>query len=348
MFEDRIYRILLITGIGLSTFCIIGNILIGLPPIINIKWITLVIVAVAALYSMNYPILKEKVKFLCFFVVILIFIPLGWFDSGGSANNTIAYVFFLLISITYLFNGKRRSFLVFTLIVIITGLYLLEYLRPDLKLEYSAESQLMDRLIQIPLTLYVTYYLIKKFATAYNTEKHKQEKYSKELLEANEQLNKLATFDSLTNVNNRRIFDEHLHHLIEEDNIPSDVFVALLDVDKFKTINDSYGHLIGDELLIDFSKIAIEIISPPHVLARWGGDEFGIIFFGNKDAMIEKMNSLRLHIQKIGQAKNLDTSISIGVTNLRSTDTVKDLLRRADLALYETKINGRNNITLSI
>ncbi|WP_105617732.1 GGDEF domain-containing protein [Vallitalea okinawensis] len=348
MLEDRIYRILLITGIALSTLNIIGNSIIDLPFRINIKWITLIVVGIAAFYSINYPLLKEKVKFLCFLLLILVFIPLGWFDSGGSANNTIPYGFFLLVSITYLFDGKKRSFLVFVLISTFTGLYILEYIRPELKLAYSAESQLMDRLVQIPLTLYVTYTLIKQFANAYNTEKYKQEKYSKELMEANEQLNKLATFDSLTNVNNRRIFDEHLHNLIEDENTLSNVFIALLDIDHFKTINDTHGHLIGDELLIEFSKKALEIIPKPHVLARWGGDEFGIIYFGNKDTMLETMNDLRLHIQKIGQKKNLDTTISIGVTNLRPSDSVKDLLRRADLALYETKTHGRDNITLSL
>lgn len=302
----------------------------------------------ALYYETKQTSKKELVKFLFFIFIILFFIPIGWFDSGGTANNTIAYVFIILISITYLFSSKKRTILIITLIGTFTGLYILEHFRPDLINSHSSDSQFWDRLLQIPLTLYASFYLIKQFATAYTTEKNKQEQYSVQLKEANYKLHALATFDSLTNVNNRRIFDDYLQALLSDEEITeSNIYVALLDIDNFKKINDTYGHLIGDDLLVSFAEKAREIILTPNILARWGGDEFAIIYFGNEDIVKSKMNDLLVTIRNIGKTKNLDSTISIGLTRLKPLDTVIDLLSRADLALYEAKSNGRNKFIIN-
>ncbi|GMQ58078.1 hypothetical protein AN1V17_24730 [Vallitalea sediminicola] len=349
MLEDRIFKSILKTGIALSAICIIGNIIFKFPLIINTKWIFLIIICFLALhYETKETSIKERVKFSYFIFIILFFIPVGWFDSGGTANNTIAYVFILLICITYLFNSKKRTILVIMLIATFNGLYIFEHIRPDLINSYSSDSQFWDRLLQIPLTLYASYYLIKRFATAYTTEKNKQEEYSVQLKEANHKLHALATFDSLTNVNNRRIFDDYLQAiLIDEEIIEADIYVALLDIDNFKKINDTYGHLIGDELLVSFAEKAREIIIAPNMLARWGGDEFAIIYFGNEDIVKSRMNDLLQTIRNIGKAKNLESTISIGLSRLKPLDTVIDILSRADLALYEAKSNGRNQFILN-
>lgn len=348
MLENKIFNSIVKTGIVLSTICIVGNIIFKFPLIINTKWICLIIMCFFALYyeTKETP-KKEHVKFIFFIFIILFFIPVGWFDSGGTANNTIAYVFIILICITYLFNSKKRTILIILLIGTFTGLYIFEHLRPDLINTHPSDSQFWDRLIQIPLTLYASYYLIKQFANAYTTEKKKQEEYSIKLKEANYKLHNLATYDSLTHVNNRRIFDEYLQALISDQEISSsNIYVALLDVDNFKKINDTYGHLIGDDLLISFAKKAGEIIKAPNILARWGGDEFAIIYTGDETIVKSKMNDLLEAIQKIGHSKNLDSSISIGLTRLKPNDTVTDLLSRADMALYEAKSSGRNKFII--
>lgn len=347
MLEDYILKVILIVGIILSILSIGGNIVVGFPLSINIKWIILTIMCIVTFLLVKRKRLKESVKLIFFVFIIVCFIPFGWIDSGGSSNNTIAYVFILLIGITYLFDSWKRSILIFLLISMFTGLHILEYLRPDILKVYATQSQFLDRLLQIPLTLYAAYWLIKKFAIAYNYEKKKQEEYSKKLEDANRKLNSYATYDDLTGLYNRRIFDDNLNMLIDnsQGNNIEKAYIALIDVDHFKQINDTYGHLVGDEILSSFAKLAKEEIHLPNLLARWGGDEFSLLYYGNSDEVIGKLELLQIYIDKVGRLKDIKATMSIGVTDIRYDDTVKDLLRRVDEALYETKAKGRNGIT---
>lgn len=347
MLEDYIFKVILIVGVILSVLCMIGNIIFGFPLSVNIKWILLILICIASIILAKKNSIKENVKFIFFLFIIICFIPIGWFQSGGSANNTIAYVFIVLISITYLFDSWKRSLLIFLHIFMFTGLHILEYLRPDLMNVYAAQTQFLDRLLQIPLTLYVAYLLIKKFAIAYNDKKKNQEKYSKELEKANQQLKVYATYDDLTGVYNRRIFDENLNTIIN-NNQGSDVekaYIALIDVDYFKNINDTYGHLTGDQILKSFANQARQVIVPPNVLARWGGDEFSLFYYGDIDDVLSKLDLLRVYIDNVGMSAGIKVTFSIGITDLRQNDSIKDILRRADEALYATKAKGRDGIT---
>lgn len=350
MLEDYIFKVILIVGAFLSGLCIIGNLIFGFPLSVNIKWIVLIIVCILALILINIDKIKEKIKFIFFLLIIICFIPFGWIDSGGSDNNTIAYIFIILISITYLFDSWKRSFLIIIHISMFTGLHILECLRPDLINVHSAQSQFFDRLLQIPLNLYAAYWMIKKFAIAYNYEKRKQDEYSKKLEVANHKLKFYATYDDLTNVYNRRIFDENLNTLINknQDTIIENAYIALIDIDHFKEINDTYGHLVGDKILKSFANMASEAIGSPNILARWGGDEFGLLYYGATNDVISKLQLFQSYINKVGKSAGMKVTLSIGITDFRDNDTVKILLRRVDEALYESKSKGRNRITKNL
>lgn len=352
MLEDYILKVILIAGVILSGLCIVGNIIIGLPLSLNIKWTILILMCILALILIRRNSIQEKVKFIFFLLIIVFFIPFGWIDSGGSANNTIAYVFIILISIIYLFDSWKRSFLVFIHISMFTGLHILEYLRPDLMKVHPSQSQFLDRLLQIPLTLYASYLLIKKFAVAYKREKRKLDEYSRKLEEANCKLRVYATYDELTGVYNRRIFDENLNILIDnnQDGDIEKAYMALIDIDYFKEINDTYGHLVGDQILKSFGKMASEAIKSPNILARWGGDEFALLYYGDIDAVMGKLELFQSYIdvEKVGKLADIKATLSIGITDLRNNDTVQDVLKRVDEALYKAKANGRNKITKDI
>lgn len=231
-----------------------------------------------------------------------------------------------------------------------TGLYIFEYFRPDLINVHSTQSQFFDRLLQIPLTLYASYWMIKKFAIAYNYEKEKQYEYSKKLEAANHKLKLYATYDDLTGVYNRRIFDENLNALINknQDTNIENAYIALIDIDHFKEINDTYGHLVGDKILKSFANMASKAICYPNILARWGGDEFGLLYYGESKDVVSKLELFQSYINKVGKSAGMKVTLSIGITDLRHKDTVKTLLRRADEALYESKSKGRNRITKNI
>jgi diguanylate cyclase (GGDEF)-like protein/PAS domain S-box-containing protein len=154
----------------------------------------------------------------------------------------------------------------------------------------------------------------------------------------------LAKLDSLTNLYNRSSFEESFA-LNAKNSISKDKPLSILiaDLDKFKNINDTYGHLKGDEILIDFAKILEENTRSSDVCSRWGGEEFAILL---PDSDLETAYTIAERIRKSAQnsLKIGDESVtcSIGVAQLKSDESYEELFKRVDKYLYEAKYSGRN------
>lgn len=166
-----------------------------------------------------------------------------------------------------------------------------------------------------------------------------------EQVRAADHINHLANHDSLTSLANRRVIESRIEEALRgAPDVPASLF--LLDLDKFKSINDTLGHPVGDELLIHVSGRLKSLIGSMGVPARLGGDEFAALFTGEDAA--ENARSVAGQIVaslaqplKLGDRK-LRTGASIGIANiLPGQDNVSDALRKADLALYEAKRRGR-------
>jgi diguanylate cyclase (GGDEF)-like protein/PAS domain S-box-containing protein len=157
-----------------------------------------------------------------------------------------------------------------------------------------------------------------------------------------------ARHDSLTTLPNRAYFLDQVKHAIglAQKNKDHRFAVLFLDLDRFKLINDSLGHMIGDELLMATSARLILSLDSTAVVARLGGDEFAILLNGIKtiDAAIEAANRIQ---QQIGQPfevsnKTVFTTVSIGIApSISNYDQAEDYLRAADTAMYQAKRNGR-------
>lgn len=175
------------------------------------------------------------------------------------------------------------------------------------------------------------------------------EKKNLELKIKNDELFHLSSKDGLTGVYNRRyimkLFEKEFKLYKSEKKMTCVIF----DVDKFKTINDTYGHLVGDIVLKKITKIVIENIDFNDLFGRYGGDEFFLIFLDKKDDEVDKIlekirNDIFNLILKIDE-KKIRVTVSLGV--VRSTNQMKeseDMIVGADLALYKAKKNGRNRI----
>jgi diguanylate cyclase (GGDEF)-like protein len=157
----------------------------------------------------------------------------------------------------------------------------------------------------------------------------------------------LATTDFLTDVLNRRAFFENAQELCARAEIGGVLSIIMLDIDYFKRINDSYGHSAGDEAL---RAIAREIFKEGTIVGRLGGEEFAMLLEGaplSKAAEIAEI--LRLRLQEleipIGQ-QTISLTCSFGVSQWQVDDTIDVLLRRADVALYQAKTNGRNRVVV--
>ncbi|OUS74292.1 GGDEF domain-containing protein [Pseudoalteromonas sp. A601] len=164
----------------------------------------------------------------------------------------------------------------------------------------------------------------------------------------NIEIQHLAETDKLTGLYNRQKFDQTLSLLLA-DNKDATTSNSLLicDIDHFKNINDTYGHLAGDNILSTFATVLKHKMPTNSLIARWGGEEFTIILPNTTltDAA-ELAHELK---QYISEQKFEDSffTISIGLTELHCDDTVKSSLERADSALFTAKSNGRNTVYYS-
>lgn len=167
------------------------------------------------------------------------------------------------------------------------------------------------------------------------------------LINANAQLEALATVDGLTGAKNRRAFDEQLEmEFRRARRYGTPLSLMLLDVDKFKQYNDTYGHLEGDEVLKTVAQILMDNVRVIDFVARYGGEEF-VVLLPNTDADGAMILADRLRI-KIENAPwpSRTVTASFGVASLNETITEgSQLTAEADRALYASKETGRNRTT---
>jgi diguanylate cyclase (GGDEF)-like protein len=156
-----------------------------------------------------------------------------------------------------------------------------------------------------------------------------------------------AILDSLTELPNRRGFDllaaQAMHEAQRE---PKPLTALLLDLDHFKALNDTYGHLAGDQVLIGFARDLESCLRHSDIVCRWGGEEF-IVLLKDTDGETGLMvaEKIRQHVEQQRYAYNdkaLQLTVSIGLTTLQTDDTLHTLLSRADHAMYRAKQAGRN------
>lgn len=164
-----------------------------------------------------------------------------------------------------------------------------------------------------------------------------------------EKINYLAFHDELTGLPNRRMFNQAISKIIEESGLDQPEFaVMVLDIDQFKEINDSLGHLYGDLLLQEVSKRISQAVKGHDVmLARMGGDEFTLLYryYENGDEITSLAKQIIDTIQLPYRLKDNDyfisASIGMAVFPADGQDAV-ELLKNADTAMYEVKKNGKN------
>ena len=164
-------------------------------------------------------------------------------------------------------------------------------------------------------------------------------------------LSSIIDCDALTGVASRSRILEYLNENIEKSLIENDTFcVAMIDLDFFKSVNDNFGHLVGDQILIGVVARMKSNLREGDMLGRYGGEEFVLIF---PHASIKVVKQILVRICKhvaddVFQVEqdSIPITVSIGATDNHKNDNEQDLLGRADHALYKAKNNGRNQVVI--
>jgi len=174
-----------------------------------------------------------------------------------------------------------------------------------------------------------------------------------------EEARQKALRDSLTKLHSRAALDEHLQAAITAGATRGAWCFLIVDIDHFKLVNDTHGHIVGDALLFKVARVIEDSVrwkSGRDLLARYGGEEFAIVLAGARlEAARTVAERIRANVagsrwQYKGKADEeaiLEVTISIGVAQYRSGDTAAGLVQRADDALYEAKEQGRNKVAVA-
>jgi diguanylate cyclase (GGDEF) domain len=168
-----------------------------------------------------------------------------------------------------------------------------------------------------------------------------------------EQVRRDATTDGLTNLANRKAFDEELSRACADAlNAGQELTLALIDIDHFKTFNDTWGHQTGDQVIRYVASVIGRVGAPPRFAARYGGEEFALIFPRERAELAttvledirEEVASRMLKRRSTNDDLGAIT-ISAGLAELRRGESAHALMERADKALYVSKRSGRNRVT---
>ena len=164
-----------------------------------------------------------------------------------------------------------------------------------------------------------------------------------------------SRLDPLTELLNRQTFDKKVIEIVSGNGFlkpRSEVsnkrrwYLAIADIDHFKRVNDSYGHVIGDEVILLVARLLKNNFRLEDYVFRYGGEEFAVLFQTKTETEARvALNRLRLNVAEYPFPQVGQLTISCGFLELASIDTVSSIVNQADLALYHSKNNGRNRVT---
>lgn len=210
-------------------------------------------------------------------------------------------------------------------------------------------TQITDTLLVI-VSMLLTTAITYAFQNMINNKlSHEAEIHVEEHKKTLAELDRLATYDSLTNIFNRRKLELTLsQHIAYSKRYNHPVSILLCDIDNFKRINDKYGHYAGDKALVAVIQALTKNMRSVDIIGRWGGEEFLVIAPGLAfDKAMLAADRLRMEVmshQRSALWDNETLTISVGVAEYNAIETQENLIIRADKALYRAKELGRNRV----
>lgn len=334
--SDYIFTVFLMLTLLASAASIVGNLLTSFPMVANVKWILAIgfcCVGFALIYKNIYvEVFKTTV-----FLVILLFVVLpSWFIGGGDNSITMLYMFLLAIESLLVFEKLLLKWIMVlvnmvSLAACVTVMYQFPHV---IDTTHVSQNVFADTLLQICIIFIVTAVSVNIYISSYR-------KQHVLLEQANDNLEIAATVDELSQVYNRRkILGQFAQ--VRSTCKDTDIFVLMIDLDHFKTINDVNGHQMGDKAIRHFASHLSALIGGDAV-GRYGGDEF-IAFFTHieEDALYDILRK----ILRIPSLDGLILTTSAGLAKSHPNQSDEDVIQAADKLLLQAKLNGRNQIHL--
>lgn len=276
-------------------------------------------------------------------------IPL-WIHFGGSRGPMPLVYVLNMVLINAFFRGAKLNIYIALILLLGTGLSVYEQIFPD---QVSSLPGTLPAIIQNSigqlLIFSFSFIAIRSIFNALDSEHEKVRIYAIELEKRNQELQELALRDRMTDLYNHHhtfeVLNQECHRARRHDYPLS---IVMLDIDNFKKINDSFGHLAGDQVLIKTSEILKSCVRNVDIVGRYGGEEFLVVLpqtplMGAVD-VAERIRR-EFHRREFGQPM-LRVTVSLGVAEYSGEDTEK-FVDRADQELYRAKQAGRDQTSWS-
>jgi len=285
--------------------------------------------AIALLHSKNYNMAKEKSM-----------LPIDKLLLGlqeRSEAEIAMYIAQIESSFEKLFYILGLGFLLFliTVYTVYKKIFVpIDYLTKSMRAYNSHEKELEEKIFYDDEIGFMS----RQF---YEMKKRLDEDYRK--------IKRLALHDPLTGVANRNLFfniADEVVTIAKRDNLP--LSLLMIDIDFFKKVNDTYGHLIGDAILKHTSKLIQKSLRESDVVARFGGEEFIVLLphtgIEGAKSSAEKIRKQVATTPYIDATHEISVSVSIGVATFKRNSTIEEMIQEADEALYRAKEGGRNRV----
>lgn len=336
--QGKLFYLMIILGFIISSLNTVVNLVLRLSAYVVLTTfltaILCLIIMLFALKTKNYL----RMAVITFSLLILFVYPSLWFFNDGSLGPTLSvYVFNTAIMPIILDKKKVFRFILLEFLSIFTLMYI-EYNFPQLIIHYP---DIITRFIDI---FFGTCILIAFSYAMINGLMREYIERIKELHEVQKQLEMQSVTDELSGLFNRRYIMGHITQLLEDKKPFS---LIMFDIDNFKGINDTYGHNIGDEVIIGVGHLVQHHLPKNCVVGRIGGEEYLIVLQDIDVDTSKKIADqlLRTISDYTWTINGLRVTVSGGFYTRLTDDSIIHLLKEVDLRLYDAKAKGKNRIT---
>ena len=324
----------------LSTMGVIGNSTMGFHGLsILIPMINLIIDVLCVVYSIKTKRWLGAAICVYAFASFVLF-PFLWYTTGGTMSSSLPLVIGLGVVLAIIFDGKLRSFFFFSTLILYSVLIIIELYNPNNFVPYpNREAWYWDVLLGFVLSFLASGGLAYFTLMRYNAEKKKANALV-------QQLELINATDPLTGVFNRRYLmaclDEQMRKSYDDG---ESLLLCILDIDHFKSINDNYGHVYGDEVLIKLASTIKQQLGDDAIFGRYGGEEFIAVFPGcDLSRTLMLIDGCYRALASVDWTHGKDVTISTGVSIYSKGISYSKFLEMADANLYKAKHNGRNRV----
>lgn len=341
-FEDRLYFLFGTAGTisaGAAFAAAIGSHLPWIAAAASLTSFFVMLVLMAASFFMT-NIAVNRI-FCSVFLNFFMFPALFWVTGG--VNCGMIFYFILGLSVAALILEGKCRVIVLTLALLFQMLNLhLGFKYPDLAYPLNYEERWMDTISSFLIVAVFIIAVIIIMSAEYGKEHDKVVSHA-------EILNQQAITDNLTKLYNQRFLMDTLKNMVETyDGRQNSISLILMDIDDFKRVNDTYGHLRGNQVLCRFASILQEKAGEKYIAARYGGEEFMLVLPGcPREAALQFAEMIRLdvyHDEVLADLTQKRFSVSGGVTQYQVGSSIDEWIRRADENLYAAKSGGKNRI----